>query len=440
MSVSRPARRPLSSRALTALVVVLLAAGAARPPAGATEVPTADPIGANGRPAPHIDPLLDRVAVVGAAFEQARAGYDEAKQQLGVDVRAHTAAVQQLGSLQALATRLEVAIVRDTAVARHAATRVAALRKRLRAFALEAYVGVGGDDTEAAAVSDGDLGALNRAETKTSLRQAVMQASAAQLAVQLGILTRARDRLVRNRARLADTRSSIATTTQARDDAAAATTRDLAQLAVAKADLLDARAISDVRNTDLPLVALDAYRHAAWLANLKTPGCGISWSLLAGIGAVESRQGTYSGGSLDALGHESVPIYGPMLDGTHGNKRIPDTDGGALDGTAKGDRAVGPMQFIPSTWRAVATDGDGDGVADPEDVYDAAATAAHYLCRAGPGLDTEAGRARAIRSYNDSGEYVTEVSFAADGYAAAVVIPHVAPTRVTPTVTGTTPP
>jgi membrane-bound lytic murein transglycosylase B len=129
-----------------------------------------------------------------------------------------------------------------------------------------------------------------------------------------------------------------------------------------------------------------------------------------------------------------------MLDGTHGNKHIPDTDGGALDGTTRGDRAGGPMQFIPSTWRAVATDGDGDGTADPENLYDAAATAAHYLCRAGPGLDTSGGRARAIRSYNDSGEYVTEVGFAADRYAIEVVLPRPAPARVTPAAEHTTPP
>jgi membrane-bound lytic murein transglycosylase B len=436
-----PHRRP-PARALTTLAVALLAIVAATPTptAGAVVAPRVDPVGANGRPAPHIDPLLDRVPVVGAGFVQARAGYDQATAQLAADVRAHSAAVQRLATLEALATRLQVAIVRDTAIAQRASRHIARLRKRLRALAIEAYTGVGGDDTEAAAVSNYDLGSLTRAETKTSLRQEVTQDSATQLGTQLRILGRADDRLARNRARLADTRAAIDATTRARDDAATAIVSDTARRAVAKADLLAARAISDVRGTNLPLVALDAYRHAADLANLTSPGCGISWTLLAGIGAIESDQGTYSGGSLDALGHVSVPIYGPMLDGTHGNKHIPDTDGGALDGTTKGDRAVGPMQFIPSTWRAVATDGDGDGTADPENLYDAAATAAHYLCRAGPGLDTSGGRARAIRSYNDSGEYVTEVGFAADRYAIEVVLPRPAPARVTPAAEHTTPP
>ncbi len=164
--------------------------------------------------------------------------------------------------------------------------------RRLRALAIEAYTGVGGDDTEAAAVSNYDLGALTRAETKTSLRQEVTQDSAAQLGTQLRILGRADARLSRNRARLRRHPARPSTpppgraTTPLRPSSPTPRER-----AVAKADLLEARAISDVRGTNLPLVALDAYRHAADLANLTSPGCGISWTLLAGIGAIESRPG-----------------------------------------------------------------------------------------------------------------------------------------------------
>ena len=38
-----------------------------------------------------------------------------------------------------------------------------------------------------------------------------------------------------------------------------------------------------------------------------------------------------------------------------------DTDGGELDKDTVYDRAVGPMQFIPSTWAVVKVDADGDG-------------------------------------------------------------------------------
>jgi hypothetical protein len=43
-------------------------------------------------------------------------------------------------------------------------------------------------------------------------------------------------------------------------------------------------------------------------------------------------------------------------------------------------RAVGPMQFIASTWRRVQVDGNGDGRGDPDNIYDAALGAAVYLC------------------------------------------------------------
>jgi len=34
------------------------------------------------------------------------------------------------------------------------------------------------------------------------------------------------------------------------------------------------------------------------------------------------------------------------------------TDGGLMDRDTAYDRAVGPMQFLPGTWRAVGTDAD----------------------------------------------------------------------------------
>ena len=73
------------------------------------------------------------------------------------------------------------------------------------------------------------------------------------------------------------------------------------------------------------------------------------------------------------MGTTVTPILGPVLDGRlAGNEVIRDTDKGAIDGDPTHDRAVGPMQFIPATWAGYASDGNGDGIKDPNNVFDAA--------------------------------------------------------------------
>lgn len=94
-----------------------------------------------------------------------------------------------------------------------------------------------------------------------------------------------------------------------------------------------------------------------------------------------------------------------------------DTDGGALDGDVAGDRAVGPLQFLPSTWITWGSDGDGDDVRDPQDIDDAALSAARYLCDSGD-LSSSEGWTAAVFSYNHSREYVQLVFAAADRIAA----------------------
>ena len=79
-------------------------------------------------------------------------------------------------------------------------------------------------------------------------------------------------------------------------------------------------------------------------------------------------------------GNAVPPIFGIALDGGN-TAEITDTDDGAIDGDAEFDRAVGPMQLIPQTWRNWHIDGGGDGVEDPQNIDDAALAAANYLCR-----------------------------------------------------------
>ena len=93
--------------------------------------------------------------------------------------------------------------------------------------------------------------------------------------------------------------------------------------------------------------------------------CNIDAALLAAICKVESDLGRYGGNGVDANGTVRPGIYGIPLNGTNHTAVIRDTDSGVLDRDASFDRAVGPMQLIPGTWRAVGVDANGDGRKDP---------------------------------------------------------------------------
>ena len=145
-------------------------------------------------------------------------------------------------------------------------------------------------------------------------------------------------------------------------------------------------ASTQLASSGIPSRAVQAYQAAATAAD-----CGIPWTRVAAIGRVESNHGQFAGATLLSDGRSDPPIVGIPLDGRPGVAEIKDTDGGKWDGDTTYDRAVGPMQFIPSSWATFGVDGDRDGKADPFDIDDAAASAAKYLCRAGGGnLSSEA--------------------------------------------------
>ena len=74
------------------------------------------------------------------------------------------------------------------------------------------------------------------------------------------------------------------------------------------------------------------------------------------------------------------------------------------------------MQFIPTSWARFGRDANGDGVANPNQIDDAALSAANLLC-SGRDLATADGWTEAIRSYNNSQDYVNKVRDAAANYA-----------------------
>lgn len=159
--------------------------------------------------------------------------------------------------------------------------------------------------------------------------------------------------------------------------------------------------------SSVPARVLTAYQNAVGLLGRADPGCRLSTPLLAAIGRVES--GHALGGRVDAKGTTTVRILGPRLDGGLGVASISDTDQGKYDGDPVWDRAVGPMQFIPSTWSRWGADGNGDGVADPHNVDDAALAAGRYLCAAGGDVGSPQGLRRAVLAYNNSEYYLNLV-------------------------------
>ncbi|TQJ05422.1 hypothetical protein FB471_5252 [Amycolatopsis cihanbeyliensis] len=185
---------------------------------------------------------------------------------------------------------------------------------------------------------------------------------------------------------------------------------------------LDAWAERVAEATRVPARVLAAYGRAEmWLRN-EQPGCHLSWGTLAGIGRVESRHGNFGGARIGADGRTTQPIVGVPLDGSPGVRKVPDTDGGKLDGDRAWDRAVGPLQFLPGTWREWGVRATRDGEPpNPQNIDDAAVAAARYLCAEGRDLTDPNGWWDAVLTYNRSISYAQDVFSGADAYAAATL-------------------
>lgn len=242
-----------------------------------------------------------------------------------------------------------------------------------------------------------------------------------------------------------------------------------ARTAAGYTELLHSRLSSIVDGTDIPLVTFNAYVIASRVLAIEQPNCGIDWSMLAGIGRIESQHGLIFNNELDVDGNPSDLIRGPALDGrilsgaeflTDGAEVPPpsdrteaiqlegaegveavdgaeavelpvikrlalisDTDGGRLDADTTYDRAVGPMQFIPQTWRTYEADANLDDIKDPQNVYDASLASARYLCNAAGSMTNEEGERRAYFAYNHDEEYTENVFKAGIRYAKLIDLP-----------------
>jgi membrane-bound lytic murein transglycosylase B len=382
----------VSLRRLASVLVLFLAVGAS--PAHAQEdtsevVPSV---------AADISPALDDIEVDGLEYRAVAADYEAAR-----DTR--EAAAARLVDLRVEERDLASRAARAGAAERLAEGETGRWVRRVRALAVRAYIGATGDDDALRAGLDPGYTLPERRQLLTAEVDANWRAALADARHELDVTTRRHDDLTTEHDDVADEQVR----TQQTHDTALAEERRL------HPTVLQARATATVVGSDLTLVALDAYLRAAMDTSSELPGCGLPWWLLAGIGRVESGHGTFSTSVLDPAGTARPSIIGIPLNGGNSTAVITDTDGGELDGDLTHDRAVGPMQFIPSTWARYAADGNDDGLADPQNLYDAAHAAATYLCTAGGDLTTDAGIRQAILSYNHSNAYVTKVlSFTTD--------------------------
>ena len=168
----------------------------------------------------------------------------------------------------------------------------------------------------------------------------------------------------------------------------------------------EAGIVSASSTNAIPAAALAAYQRAETVINSADKTCNITWQLIAAIGRVESDHGRFGGNVLNDDGVATPGIYGPALNGRKGTKAISHTDAGVYDNDPQWDRAVGPMQFIPSTWSIVGVDADGDSKRNPQDIDDAALATAVYLCSGKDDLSTTMGQRSAVYRYNHSQAYV----------------------------------
>lgn len=188
--------------------------------------------------------------------------------------------------------------------------------------------------------------------------------------------------------------------------------------------------VSSPGSLRIPAIALSAYRNAERLMASAYPGCGVSWNLLAGIGRIESLHA--NGGATDPQGTSIGGIFGPALDGTlAGNEVIVQS---VQAGRVTYARAMGPMQFLPGTWARYASDGNGDGKADIQNLYDASLGAARYLCSGNLNLRDRSQVLSSILRYNNSMAYAQNVLGWAAAYATGVVPVNLPPIGAVPPI------
>lgn len=347
------------------------------------------------------------VAIDGSAYEAAMATYRTVAGQLEqarATLESAGIALVELDAQEiALRRQLRTAVDRRTA----AEAQITELQDTIDDLLVTTYVS---GDSSGGLTDEVEFADATAQGTRRALTDSVLDLHR----VDLGAAIADRDRSRRDEERAGTLLASVVArrdeTRFVRDSSQVAAFVLASELSDRAVEVADARLTSPVRRTDFSFVALDAYWKAAAQLNAEAPTCGMRWEVLAGISRTEGRHGTYGGSSPNFAGDVDPPIIGIPLDGGNNTAVVSDSDGGAWDGDMAHDRAVGPMQFIPSSWRFYGADGDGDGEADPQNLYDATLAAGRLLCRQGTAYDTEPGLRAGLFTYNRSTHYVDVVS------------------------------
>jgi len=429
-----PHRRARASRALLAVALAATSLASSRvataenPVATRAKVPAA-PTVPLAPPSPHLPGLpttsieLAQVAVGSAEFDRAVESYREVAGR-------HVTAQGARHDLDRTASVL-LSQVRELEAARASSqARIAGLTARLtvvegaiQELAVGSFVSGSEDDRLNEAVTS-EAPATNKAERRDVLAGISMDVLLSEQAAYVARIETATARADQAMDDLAAARDALDEIARGRPSAVREEQEAASTVAEERVSYEEARVLAQVEGVEFPLVALDAYYRAATTVDEERPGCAVRWWALAGISRVEGRHGTYGGTTLMPNGDTDKRIIGIQLNGTNSTRAIGDTDDGSLDGDTSYDRAVGPMQFIPQTWRRFEADGNDDGTISPFNLYDATLAAATYLCTASSGLDADPGLRAAYFSYNHSDRYVDSVLGYARQYERLVAVPE----------------
>jgi len=329
---------------------------------------------------------IEEISTMGAQLDQAQARADDAKARVA-DLRRQTKQLKRQIAEQDAAFRGAQARYREQAQAAYKGDSVEGLIDLLDGWFFGSYKGVEGtDDPELirilidsrqnlAEFQDSKQTLLNtqrqisqkRRDYNTARRE--QRATTDDLHRRVQELNETIDRLSTNNARTEARLHRLEAAEKARIKQSEAATGGVEADSAYEREVAQEDIVASTVDTISTKEYMELYRESA-----AKYGFGPDWYVLAAVGKVESNHGQSMGTSYAG--------------------------------------AMGPMQFMPTTWETSGVDGNGDGVANIMDPEDAIPAAANYLKAGGAPQDWY----RALYSYNHADWYVKKVLAVAEAY------------------------